>query len=229
MHNRRHFLQSTLALSAACSVATAASACPVPGLSALRPALIVYDRRFEAARVFARAAARRAVAVRAIEGDVTALWYEDLSLRWRDPSVTVAGLTDASAQFCLQQLARPERRVVWRGEHLAGRDGRLLHTLQVPEAMIGRVEAQLASAGIGNAGSARDRRAPAARAVRPGWPAVLAELLLSLPAARGTRRTLQLSGPADLADTPPGLSGLEEPLLSWLIAPRHAPLAAGPA
>lgn len=52
----------------------------------------------------------------AIDGDVTALWYDRLDRGWRDPAAgAVAGLTGADALFVLEHLAWDrQRRVVLR-------------------------------------------------------------------------------------------------------------------
>ena len=66
--------------------------------------LIVADTRFAESRAFAAEAARSGQRVAWIAGDITDLWYEDLDLRWRSEKVTVSGLTEYGAFFCLERL-----------------------------------------------------------------------------------------------------------------------------
>jgi hypothetical protein len=103
MANRRDVLTaglvgSILPLSSLASAAEAA-----------RPMQIyraIYDRRLASGRAFAAEAARRGWTTAAIEGDVTDLWYHDLSVRWRKGPAAIAGVTDANALFVLDHLAR---------------------------------------------------------------------------------------------------------------------------
>ena len=51
-------------------------------------------------------------------GDITALWFHDLDLRWKRGPAAIAGMTDANALFCLDLLARDK------GMHVASREER---------------------------------------------------------------------------------------------------------
>ena len=42
----------------------------------------------------------------AIKGDITHLYYHDLSLRWNHGRTTIAGLSTKASLFCLEMLAR---------------------------------------------------------------------------------------------------------------------------
>jgi hypothetical protein len=101
----------------------------------------VYDERYEAAVAFGAAAHRLGVPARSIDGDVTALWVDDLSLRWRAEPAVVAGITSAEALFCLEQLAWDRgRRVVVRAGHETGPDGRRTAILRGPAALLAQLE-----------------------------------------------------------------------------------------
>lgn len=64
--------------------------------------------------------------LRAVHGDVTRFWYEELQPVWQkerqmerqEQRVAVAGTTSHDVLFCLEQLARDHQlRVLWREEH----------------------------------------------------------------------------------------------------------------
>jgi len=102
MADRRQVLSAGLA-GALLPVGALASAARAGQPPAIHRA--VYDRRFAAGRAFAAQARARGWATSAIEGDVTALWYDDLALRWRQGPATIAGVTAANSLFVLERLA----------------------------------------------------------------------------------------------------------------------------
>lgn len=67
---------------------------------------IVYDRRYAAGLAVAQRAATLGLAAQAIDGDVSALWYDDLRLRARQRPPLLAGLTTGPSLFCLCEFAR---------------------------------------------------------------------------------------------------------------------------
>ena len=78
---------------------------------------VIFDERFPASVAFADQARRSGQAVHGIRGDITALWFHDLDLRWKQGPAAIAGLTDANALFFLDLLARDKcMRVVARTE-----------------------------------------------------------------------------------------------------------------
>lgn len=123
--NRRDFCSSV----AAATTLTACSLRPA-GAAGLREAdrseavlaqRLVFDSRFPASRQVAAEFVRRGLEATAFEGDVTALWYQDLGPQWTASRLPVAGVTTARALLCLEQLARDAwMRVVFRAEHAAG-------------------------------------------------------------------------------------------------------------
>ncbi len=55
--------------------------------------------------------------MRAICGDVTDLWFNELSVRWKQGPAPIAGLTARNSLFCLERLAwDASMRVVSRSE-----------------------------------------------------------------------------------------------------------------
>jgi hypothetical protein len=102
-------------------------AASVPGVPLYK---YVYDRRFSAGRDFGAAAERLSstVGTIAIDGDITALWYRDLRLRWLAGGGAIAGMTTARTLFCLEHLAGDYRmRVVTRAEHTITDGGEITH------------------------------------------------------------------------------------------------------
>ncbi len=112
MASRRDFMKAA-GLAAAASASTAKAAPPPPQI---RQA--VYDDRFAAARAFAEEARRRGWAVRAIQGDVTDLWFHELDKLWREEPAPLTGLTRDNSLWVLERLAWDRGlRVVSRRDH----------------------------------------------------------------------------------------------------------------
>ena len=94
------------------------------------PALykLVYDQSIPASLAFGEQARKLGAPVAAIQGDVTALWFDDLHFMWKRSRDSVAGLTRPSSLFALEQMAHlAGRRVVFRTEHITGADGSIRH------------------------------------------------------------------------------------------------------
>jgi hypothetical protein len=68
--------------------------------------LLIFDSRFSIACNFGAAACRRGQKTLAIRGDVTALWRDDLRVRWAAGAATIGGMTTERSLFCLEQLAK---------------------------------------------------------------------------------------------------------------------------
>jgi hypothetical protein len=191
---RRQFIHTSLALAALPSAAFAATpaATKAPALSLER---FVFDSRFAAAAEVARHVADRGVRLSAIAGDLTDLWYHELDLRWRRAPEPLAGLTTRHGLFVLETLAADHRmRVAYRGEHRAAADGCVGHTLAGPEELL----AHLGEVPHGLA-----------------WAALGAAMVECPATARlaATRELTSVATPAPRSD---------EPLFSWVIAPRSA-------
>jgi hypothetical protein len=204
MTNRRKFLQIGIAASALPLAAQAARASePLGWLGvAAAPAVplykAVYDSRFAASVAFARRAESLGVAMHAIEGDMTRLWYDDLYHRWRNGPAAIAGLTAHGPMFCLERLAWDQgMRVVFRAEH-APVAGALEHRVEGPIAMLEDA-----------------RSAAAARA----WGSRFADLVTRCPSGRAEVGSFAACGPNAGA-----VAAEAEPLYTWVIAPaRRAP------
>ena len=116
MTNRRQFIQHGVVLSAVPLVLNQAYAQAPP--MRMTPSLAGFDDRYSESRLFASVLMYHGVPVHAIQGDVTALWYDDLYHRWAAAPSPIVGLTGASSLFCLEHLAwKVERRVMFRAVH----------------------------------------------------------------------------------------------------------------
>jgi hypothetical protein len=89
-----------------CLCCIPAVALPLPGVkSTTVPFRAIYDERFEACFSYAREAAALGWVTRGIRGDVTQVWFRELSLRWKRGPVAIAGLTTPQSLFVLERLA----------------------------------------------------------------------------------------------------------------------------
>ena len=199
MPSRREVLSAGLAGGALAAVPALrrAGAAPLATGDGAVPYRVVVDERFPAALALAAAAHARLWNVSAIRGDVTALWYEELALRWRAGPAPIAGMTTTSALFCLERLAwDAQMRLNLRIDHRGDREGRVEHTLAAQPGLItGRDIAGLA---------------------RADFATVLPPLLArSTQAARGQHEARTFAGArGSLARSP------DERLVSWSIGTR---------
>ncbi len=104
MPNRREFLQTGIAVSLLPLL-------PRKGFSAAAPRAsdfdkVIFDHQFLKARDFAQQVREAGQDCVAIEGDITHLYFHDLSLRWNRGPTTIAGLSTKASLFCLEMLAR---------------------------------------------------------------------------------------------------------------------------
>ena len=110
MSTRREVIAAGLAAAAPLAPAGAALAkAAAPAKAAPpEPAIYkaIYDDRFPTGERFAAGAIARGWAVTAIQGDVTAVWFHDLSLRWKKGAAAIAGATTESSLWVLDMLAR---------------------------------------------------------------------------------------------------------------------------
>lgn len=199
MTTRRNFLISAalagLPLMAGASSRALASA-PVPGNPAIGALLI--DDRHAAARAVGSSLAARGTPVRALDdGDVTSAWLHDVAPLWKRGPQAIAGLTEPSALFVLEQLAFAHRmRLAFHVEHTLAADGTAKHEL-------------LHCTGMGSTLSTRQLEF-----LGPLWPGRVASVIATWAEQPSAGRT----GPSctGLApDLPPGAVLLT----SWIIAP----------
>lgn len=206
MTNRRAFLLGGLAGGGAVVVAGLPAArawmadgagSPARALGVVPPYRLIVDTRFAVTHALLDAARSYGLATRAIDGDVTDLWFNDLALRWRAGPAPIAGLTTVGALFCLERLAWDAgMRLAFRADHRCFADGRVEHALQAPASVLTR-SATLSLA-------------------RPDWARALLPVLLRGGAdASGVRGERVLSGAR--GSFPPGHT---EWLVSWYLGPR---------
>jgi hypothetical protein len=184
--NRREFLQASVVTSLALSSsASAAEPAVVPIYK------VICDERFADAVAFGAAAGRSGATVRAIRGDITAIWYNDLYPRWKESPVAIAGLTAHRSLFCLDMFARDfGLRVIHCADHRILTDGSVEHRVFGPEGAF--QTALLTGAGKHWAGEAANRvmRFPQARCQ---------------PVGKSADPLIPVTAP--------------QPLVSWVIAP----------
>lgn len=65
----------------------------------------IVDSRVPGSIVAGRLAVARGAKVSEVDGDLTALWYDDLNLKWQQRPMSLAGITGEDALFVLSTLA----------------------------------------------------------------------------------------------------------------------------
>lgn len=193
MTNRRQFLQTAAALTAA----------PLAGHSAFAshsnnhqntPDVLILDARYPQAREFGLGASSRITALRDINGDITRLWQTELQQAWSRHQLPVAGLTERPALFLLEHLGwQHGMRVVFEAEHTPLNGGDFSHRV----------------IRSGDHHLAQDLNAAGSQ-----WTGVLAEALLD--GDRTLSTDVMPSGAAMYEHR-----GEAEKLYSWVIAPRR--------
>lgn len=105
MANRREFLQGSVA--ASMLVLSPGLMAAVESLNESLPLhAVLFDARHEASAHFADAFAAQGISTHGLKnGDITPFWRHQLADVWARSPAPVAGLTDASVLFCLEQLA----------------------------------------------------------------------------------------------------------------------------
>ena len=203
MPSRREFLQAGLAASIVpVAIPIHASSGDVPRSNVVTPAVhplyaVVCDVRSLESAALAVEMERGGVSVTRIDGDITEFWFNDLSLRWKEAPVSVAGLTAHGPLFCLERLAWDHgMRVVFRGTHRFLDSGRIEHSITGPAGTI----ASARRAGLEG----------------PQWARGVARLLNSCEMSRESA-SIAVAG----ATPNDGRLDAHETLVSWVIAPRH--------
>jgi hypothetical protein len=199
--SRRQFIQSGLALSAV-SLTTRISALSLQAddtaVATLRLERFVFDNRFAAAVELAQHVEHHGVAVAETSGDLTDLWYHELDLRWKKAPMALAGVTTRGGLFVLETLAADHRmHVVYRGAHAVPQNGRVAHVLSGPAHLIAR-------AAQNSGGSFWEH---------------LGRTMTECP--RDERRLTERTLTTRAGQT----QAREEPIYSWIIAPRSPVLA----
>ena len=196
MQNRRRFIQSGIAVSAASSIGVNLAAASPATPQFLNLERFVFDVRFAESYDLGQAVAGTGVQISGFADDLMSLWYDDLDLRWKDAPMAIGGITLPEALFVFETLAMDRgMRLIYRGDHEAVEDGIASHNLEGPAEMLAGLDASLE---------------------RTGWVAAVSDAVTQCPVSAKERTRLEFvtneSGPA-LRDMP---------LCSWIIAPRQA-------
>lgn len=144
MSTRREFIQVGLAATAAVAVhslSMAAASASMQTASIPNGAFykVIYDSAFPAAIAFAAEAQRLGATTHAIRGDVTDLWYHDLSRRWAHMPTPIAGMTTYQSMFVLALMARDARmHLTYQATHESASDGTAEHSCYGPVAFLSR-------------------------------------------------------------------------------------------
>jgi hypothetical protein len=110
----------------------------------------VFDERFAECRGFAAELGSAGIHTAAIRGDVAKLWYDDLRAQLSEIRLPFAGLTDRSAIFCLEELARDVgMRVIFRADHIIDQNGHTQHTAAGPASLVTAARTLPQEAGFG--------------------------------------------------------------------------------
>jgi len=156
----------------------------------------IYDARFAEAYDIAQLIGARGVALSPIADDLMDLWYDELDVLWKAQPMPLAGITLPEALFVLETLALDRQmRVVYRGQHGLVEDGRIAHTLAGPAELVGRFASLPPDA---------------------DWQRELAAAMTECPLGTPESAAVRFVTEA------PCLSIRDEPLVSWIIAPRSA-------
>lgn len=193
MTNRREFLQTAAALSAAPLAGRAGLA---QGRSAVTVEAVILDERHVEAIDFGNRAGHLGAALRIISGDITELWQNELRTHWKTTPTAIAGLTERPALFLLERLAWDYGlRVVFEAEHEAdGRGHASHHVIRTADPSL----------------------TPELNAAGRRWPNVLADALLA-----GSHAPASDFKPSNAAMAAHYGESTDK-LYSWIIAPRTA-------
>jgi hypothetical protein len=157
---------------------------------------IFFDERFAACATFADELKRHSVQTRAIRGDITDIWFNDLYHRWKQGPAAIAGMTAPGPIFCLEMLARDAgMRVALRVDHRRLVDGRIEHEFAGPEDVLRRAADLETSAGK--------------------WPERMAEIVAQFPVERDRTARRRFAEAAVANGNDP------DHLVTWVIAPAR--------
>jgi hypothetical protein len=196
MANRREFIQASIAVTTAGSMAGTAAQAAMPAAAgpSYRVHKVIYDGRFAEPVRFAKAAESLGLQAHAISGDMTALWYQELDGLWRRDAVAIAGMTRHGPMFCFEMLARDHgMRLVYQAEHQI-MDAQVRHTVS------GALPNLRRSTGLTRSGAA--------------WPELMASLVADTPVQPA------LNGAVGVVTRTEAAGAADEPLFTWVIAPR---------
>ncbi len=139
MVDRRTVLKLGATSAASVFINVSASALGANGPDSSRHPLAraIFDGRSAEGLAFASAMRGSGVAVSEIGTDLAQLWYGDLQAHLRNSPAPIAGLTDRTALFCLEELARSVgMKVRYRVDHKLDRTGQLRHDAAGPASIV---------------------------------------------------------------------------------------------
>lgn len=196
MTNRREFIRIGVSATAWPLVAGAAHAAGVDTDPRTMPlSAVIYDSRFSEGLAFAQRCEAAGIPTRAIDGDMTRLWYDDIHHLWQRGPTAIAGLTAYGPMFCFAELARDARmRIVFRAEHRPASSGSR-HALTGPMPMV----------------------SSALRACRndTSLGAAMADIVMACPGGR-----VEIASAAtDSGTAVTALDDVDDALYTWVIAP----------
>ncbi len=155
---------------------------------------VVSDVRFAASKAFGLEAERLGSRLTTIQGDITDFWFNDLSIRWKEGSIALAGLTAHGPLFCLERFGWDHGlRVVFRAEHRLDGSGAAVHSMTGPSDTVARIR----SLSLGDL----------------DWPRGFARIATACDSGSPGSASVRITTPCDAA------AELDEPLVSWVIAP----------
>jgi hypothetical protein len=97
----------------------------------------IFDGRSAEGLAFASEMRGSGVAISEIGTDLAKLWYGDLQAHLRNSPAPIAGLTDRTALFCLEELARSVgMKVRYRVDHKLDSTGQLRHDAAGPASIV---------------------------------------------------------------------------------------------
>ncbi|MFL2840569.1 MAG: hypothetical protein ACJ0BT_01845 [Pseudohongiellaceae bacterium] len=112
----------------------------------------IIDDRFEDSLAFAGELNRRGVTISNIDGDIAKLWYQDLQISLRRKAAPIAGLTERTDLFCLEELARDVgMKMFFRVDHLIDANGSVQHLALGPTSLVEEVKKLQPKLGFGQA------------------------------------------------------------------------------
>lgn len=197
--SRREFIQAGLCVSLLPRAIPGDGLAPASGIGAMKSNVqtiyrVISDLRFAPSVAFGLEAERLGSRLTTIQGDITDFWFNELSIRWKEGPIALAGLTAHGPLFCLERFAWDHGlRVVFRAEHQFVGSGAAAHSITGPSDTVARI----GSLTLGD----------------QDWPRAFARIATACDSA--------LPGSASVRITTPWIGAAEpdEPLVSWVIAP----------
>lgn len=128
MNSRRDFLKLSAAVSAwAAGTVQAGASIGSPQVFSTDLYKVLGDQRHPASVAFVEVARRQGLKGHLlVNGDISKFWLHELQTVWQQKPVAIAGLTDAAALFCLEQLCTQYQLRVVQREPVVTEQGTML-------------------------------------------------------------------------------------------------------